>query len=123
MTENKVNYDEMLVQNVIWKILTAINFVHQNNIFHRDLKLDNIVLKRKNDYHDIAIVDFGLAEFYSETGNYLIPKCGTVGYVAPEILTENNYNTKIDIFSIGIIMYILLSGQHPFAGSDTEEIL
>lgn len=90
---------------------------------HRDLKPENLILRNKNDLSDIMIADFGLAEYYNEEGNYLFPRCGSLGYIAPEILSFSKYNTKVDIFSIGVIMYTLLVGESPFSGKSSKTLL
>lgn len=59
-------------------------------------------------------MDFGLADYYNPDGYYLYKKCGTPGYVAPEILKEFNYDMKIDVFSAGTIMYQMITGKSPF---------
>lgn len=87
---------------------------------HRDIKPENLILKNKKslDKNTLKIVDFGLAEFYLEK-YYLFHKCGTPGYVAPEILNNEDrkntkFDSKVDVFSAGIIFYILISGKSPF---------
>ena len=55
------------------------------------------------------MVDFGLADFYNSKGEYLFKKCGTPGFVAPEILHEKHYSTKVDVFSTGILLYSMLN--------------
>jgi calcium/calmodulin-dependent protein kinase I len=70
----------------------------------------------------VRIADFGLACFYEE-GVPLYQKCGTPGYVAPEMLRELGYSTKADIFSLGVIMFNLLTGKNVFKGTVKEEIL
>lgn len=72
---------------------------------HRDIKPENILLKDKSDNFDLKIADFGLAS-YTEA-DLLIRRCGTPGYVAPEILEDQKYDEKVDVFSAGIILYIL----------------
>ena len=92
---------------------------------HRDLKPDNIMFRRKYDYSTLKIIDFGLSTKF-EMEKYLIlkarfffHKCGTPGYVAPEILnSKDKYNEKVDLFSIGCIFFLLLTGRNLFeAGS------
>lgn len=56
---------------------------------------------------DVCIADFGLADYYNPEGKYLFKRCGTPGYVAPEILQEKNYDYKVDVFSAGILMFIM----------------
>ncbi len=93
-------------------LLEGIKYLHDKGIMHRDLKLENIMV-RDGDNEDVkpVIVDFGLAEYTSET-KYLYTRCGTPGYVAPEVLSiktgENKtYTTACDMFSLGIIFHIL----------------
>ena len=74
---------------------------------HRDLKPENILIKKKGgDLSEIILADFGLSE-HLEKKNPLFKRCGTPGYVAPEILTDQEYDTQVDVFSAGIIMYML----------------
>jgi calcium-dependent protein kinase len=95
------------------------------NIVHRDLKPENILLEspcpRISDKPLIKIIDFGTSTMLRE-GKNLKKKIGTAYYVAPEVLSKC-YNEKCDIWSIGIILYVLLSGRPPFTGSNDKEIL
>ena len=79
-----------------------------------------MILRNKGVKHDICIADFGLADYFDPKGNYMFKRCGTPGYVAPEVLADLNYCTKADAFSTGVIMYILLSGVSPFKGNSFE---
>ncbi len=92
---------------------------------HRDLKPENLLLKNKYDDSHIVIADFGLATFLDE--QILFKRCGTPGFVAPEVLSYNDgdkfYDVKCDVFSAGIIFYILLTGVAPFQGKDYKEVL
>ena len=72
-------------------ILNIIDYIHSIGIMHRDLKPENLILKDSNNYTDFAIADFGLAEFYRLDVEYL-EKCGTIGYIAPEVLRNEPYN-------------------------------
>ena len=76
---------------------------------HRDLKPENLMLSNKKKYHSIKIIDFGLA-CEVDSDNFLYKRCGTPGFVAPEIIIHGkdmNYDQKVDVFSAGIIFYIL----------------
>ena len=84
---------------------------------HRDLKPDNILLKSSSSL-DLCLVDFGLADIYDSSNQYLFTKCGTPGFVAPEILNSLPYGPKVDVFSAGIIMYGMLCGKYPFNSLD-----
>ena len=95
----------------IKRVLTALMYIHKKNIVHRDLKPENLLLRSPGDDYDVVIADFGLASFVKE-GEKLKLACGSPGYVAPEVLTEKSggYDTKSDIFSIGVILYVMLTG-------------
>ena len=99
------HYDEPDAAVMISRILSALQYIHSLGIMHRDLKPENLILKDDDDY-DIRLADFGLAEFVDKK-EFLFRRCGTPGYVAPEILNDQPYDTKCDIFSAGVILYIL----------------
>ena len=73
---------------------------------HRDIKPENLILKDNDNDGEVKIADFGLAT-YVNCGEYLFKRCGTPGYVAPEILADDKYDQKVDVFSAGVILYIL----------------
>ena len=101
---------------IIKGILEAVEFLHQNSIIHRDLKPENIMFKKKDCLDSIILCDFGLAYHLD---NYILEKliqgtCGTTLYMAPEIIEKRKYDYLVDLFSIGIILYVLASGgSHP----------
>jgi calcium/calmodulin-dependent protein kinase I len=74
---------------------------------HRDLKAENILFRSKNNNSEAVITDFGLADFYNPEGKYIFARCGTPGFVAPEILDNKVYDYKVDIFSIGVLLFYL----------------
>ena len=128
----KQPFPEKLVQRLMKKILTGVNFLHQNGIIHRDLKLDNILLKYKNELDkniysaEIKIIDFNCSFINYGTSK---PKTivGTPQYMAPSVVQNNfeihYYNEKIDIWSLGIICYEMLFGKPLFSGMDKNEIM
>jgi len=118
---NIKNYCENSAAVIMAQVFSAVNYLHSNNIVHRDLKPENIILQIKNDELDVKIIDFGTANFNSKNSKFTI-QYGTSYYLAPEIL-KNNYNNKCDIWSCGVIMYMILCGQPPFKGKDEDEIL
>ena len=117
---------------IIQQVLSAIAYCHGNSIVHRDLKPENLLLDSKNN-NIIKVIDFGTsARFVSENGQpaKLTQTFGTAYYIAPEVLNAADesqanagYNEKCDIWSIGVILYILLSGRPPFDGKDDKEIV
>ena len=109
--KKKSSYKEKEAMQAIKRVLTALMYIHKKNIVHRDLKPENLLLRSPGDDYDVVIADFGLASFVKE-GEKLKLACGSPGYVAPEVLTEKSggYDTKSDIFSIGVILYVMLTG-------------
>ena len=100
--------------------IETLEYLHSHKIVHRDLKLENILISHKSDEIEFKIIDFGLAYI----SNYpQRRKCGSPGYVAPEILRDEEYDNKIDIFSAGVVLFILLHGKHPFQAKDLNKIL
>ncbi|CAD8089007.1 unnamed protein product [Paramecium primaurelia] len=119
--ERSEKLSELKVSQIIYNLLNGIQYMHSQGILHRDIKPENLILRQKNNLNDIVIGDFGLADFYKFDGNYLYRRCGTPGYVAPEILRGQPYDYKVDIYSIGVLLYILLSGKRPFVGKNNQQ--
>lgn len=107
----------------IQQMLRAINYMHMNYIMHRDLKPENWLLAsdKKTEEMELKLIDFGLSKRF-ESGEFASTKAGTPYYVAPEVL-EGRYAEQSDVWSIGVIMFILLSGSPPFTGNDTQSVL
>ena len=120
---------EVDAAHVVRDLLVAIYALKRLGIAHRDIKPANIFMARtlaenKNDIR-VKLGDFGMAAFVGGD-NKLYGRCGTPGYVAPEILSvgvNHGYENKVDIFSLGVTMYILLCGYEPFYGETDEELI
>lgn len=102
---NETFFDEEQLRIIFYQLVDALSYIHRKGIMHRDIKPENIVFKKKMGV-DIVLADFGLSEF-SQRKEWIFKRCGTPGYVAPEILRDKPYTSKIDVFSLGIILYIL----------------
>ncbi len=122
-SSKKLEPDE--VRAIIQNILRGLSHLAKNRIIHRDLKPENIMF-RKDNTCDLAICDFGLAT-YADEEKYLFVRCGTPGFVAPEIINIRDMGTKSepvsDIFSAGVIFHHLLFGCSVFEGKKYNEIL
>ena len=117
--QNKQMYSEKDAAIIFQQVMSCIQYCHNQNICHRDLKPENILYlnagSEKNNR--IKIIDFGL----SQASDRLKTKVGTAYYVSPEIL-KGNYTQLCDIWSAGVILYILLSGDPPFNGANDSAI-
>ena len=107
------------------QILTCVNYCHRRNFVHRDLKPENILLEKDKGFDCIKICDFGTAKIFDEDAggakNRLKDSVGSPYYIAPEVLA-GSYGAKCDVWSCGVIAYIVLSGLPPFNGFSDEEI-
>jgi serine/threonine protein kinase len=104
------------VQRIFTQLVGAVSYVHNKSCVHRDLKLENILLDK---HGDVKLVDFGFTREYEGKSNYLQTWCGTVCYSAPEMLKGEKYaGEKVDVWSLGIILYALLVGELPFDDDD-----
>ncbi|XP_078084746.1 serine/threonine-protein kinase 17B-like [Mustelus asterias] len=108
------------VIRLLRQTLEGVVFLHQNNIVHLDLKPQNILLTNSSPLGDIKIVDFGLSRRVDNVGE-LREITGTPEYVAPEILNYDPISTGTDMWSIGVLVYMLLTGKSPFQGEDKQE--
>ena len=117
------------VHRIMFCILHALSYMESKKIMHRDLKPDNMILKKKSPLSKctLKLVDFGLATVH-DIEEYLYKRCGTPGFVAPEVINAPNntnihYKPVCDVFSAGVIFYILLTEKSPFDGKSFREIL
>ncbi|KAL7531107.1 hypothetical protein ACHAXR_005810 [Thalassiosira sp. AJA248-18] len=118
---SKSFYNEKEARDVCKILFEAIGFCHHHSVAHRDLKPENLLLRSEENDSEIKIADFGFAKKVL-TSNSLTTQCGTPGYVAPEILEGVAYDTKSDMWSLGVIVYILLGGYPPFIEQNQREL-
>jgi calcium-dependent protein kinase len=120
-------FDEEKAAYIMSQILSAVNYLHKKNIVHRDIKPENMLVENKvkvgkdrKEMINIKLIDFGTCNYLTEKN--LTLKVGSPYYIAPEVL-KRNYNEKCDIWSCGVILYILLVGYPPFSGNNTTDLL
>ena len=122
--QNKINEDKARI--IIKQLLNALSYLHYVcDICHRDIKPENIMLLKKDDINTIKLLDFGLSSDSFESKSYM-ENCGTLIYMAPEQINNMSYSKIVDIWSVGIILYMLLNnGKNPFytPGENSEEII
>ncbi|XP_071845585.1 calcium/calmodulin-dependent protein kinase type IV-like [Apostichopus japonicus] len=109
----KGSYTERDAASVVRQICDAVAFLHDNDIVHRDLKPENLLYANMDEDAPLKLADFGLSKICSQDVN-MKTVCGTPGYCAPEVLYGKNYGPEVDMWSIGVITYILLCGFEPF---------
>ena len=121
-------YSEKQAANIFKQMMSAVSYCHSQGICHRDLKPENILFLTKDEDSPIKVIDFGLSKIFGDVAknNKQVKKTmqtrvGTAYYVSPEVL-KGDYDEKCDIWSAGVILYILLSGDPPFNGENDNEI-
>eukprot|EP00954_Amorphochlora_amoebiformis_P020510 1339865-Amorphochlora_amoeboformis.AAC.1 len=119
----KGSYSEKEASQLIKSVATALSYLHKIGIVHRDLKPENLIYANNDKDSLIKITDFGLAKLKEAQGDGMMTTaCGTPGYVAPEVLKKLKYNEAVDIWSMGVILYILLCGFPPFYHEKTQKL-
>jgi len=115
---NKVNTDGALdeeeARRIVKMVVEGVHYLHQCGITHRDLKLENLLYKHASTGSDILISDFGLAYQTIDRNDIMMTTCGTSEYLAPEMIEGDIYCNSVDMWAIGVITFVLLSGQMPF---------
>ena len=114
-------FSEAETKRIMFQALSAVKHLHEKGIVHRDLKLENFLFENEKPDAAIKLIDFGLAKRYDPVRKNLRTVVGTPYYVSPELLT-GNYNEKCDEWSLGVMMFIMLTGEPPFNGEDDAEI-
>lgn len=118
---NSGSLDEPTVLLYARSMLMAVNYIHQIGIVHRDLKPENFLFGQSKSPEDLKLVDFGLSNKFSNKFQKLHSTVGTPYYIAPEVL-KGNYDSKCDMWSIGVILFLMLSGEIPFYAENVNEV-
>ncbi len=114
-------FSERDAAHILRQVLSAINYCHTRKIVHRDLKPENLLLDKDTENPKIKIIDFGTSQMF-DPDKKMSQKFGTPYYIAPEVL-KKSYNEKCDLWSCGVILYILLCGYPPFNGANDKQII
>lgn len=117
--EQNGNYAEKDAAKLAYHIAQGLKYLHDRNIVHRDLKPENLLLKEDAVYSEVKLADFGLAKILKKDTKLLDTICGTWAYAAPEVKQQeisgkSGYTAKVDNWSFGVIVFVLISGYHPF---------
>ena len=116
------HYTEGQARLATCKLLSAMKYMHDKGIAHRDLKPENMLMTAKGKNAEIKITDFGLGKFFDAQSSMMKTPCGTPGYIAPEVLQMRGYDEKCDVWSLGVIIYILLCGFPPFYADNDAQL-
>ena len=103
------------------QILEAVNYLHYHGVCHRDIKPENILLSSTDETYQLKLIDFGLSKVLKAMDDIMNGEVGTLYYMAPEVIM-GNYNEKCDVWSCGVILYIMLSGNPPFFSKNEKTL-
>jgi serine/threonine protein kinase len=120
LSKREFKITEDRARSIAHQIASALFYLHSYGIVHRDIKLENILLMEDTDSSQIKLVDFGLSKMLGP-GDTSTDPYGTLAYVAPEVLMQKPYRFKVDNWSLGIIVYVMLSGMLPFDSDSNRE--
>jgi len=116
-------FTEKDVADICLQILRGLNYMHKKNIAHRDIKPENILLASHDlNNLELKITDFGFAKCYDPQEGGLTETLGSPLYMAPEIIKKLPYDCSVDIWALGVLTYIMLSGKPPFKGRTKDDV-
>jgi len=123
MKIHRHGYTEDAARKLVSKMLSAVLYCHQHGVVHRDIKLDNFIYEHEGEDSELKLIDFGFAhECVNGVGEGMWEQIGTPSYMAPELWSdhEKEYNSSVDMWAIGVVTFMLLSGKRPFHHHDRE---
>lgn len=120
--QSNFHYSEAKCARLVKQMLSAVRYLHSKNIIHRDLKLENFLFSSTEPDSELRMIDFGFSKHFDNFGDLHYEMVGTPYTVAPEII-KGKYDEKVDIWAMGVITYLLLSGETPFGGVDGESLV
>jgi serine/threonine protein kinase len=123
LSDRRIQYTEQRASIILRDILSGLQYLHGRNIVHRDVKPENILLDSRTWPFTTKLADFGLSNFLAPNTGVLDSKVGTPYFCAREVVTSETYGTKADLWSVGVLLFEMLSGRKPFEGSVTKSVL
>ena len=118
--EHRLN--EQRAAQLFSQMCDALHYLNQIGIIHRDIKLENFLIMQEDSSLKVKLIDFGFAIEIRENEK-IKEKLGSINYMAPEILLDMEYDNKVDMWAIGVVLYNMLSGKQPFSGEDEDTIV
>ena len=118
---NPSGLNEREAFKIFSQIIKAIKFLHNNKIIHRDIKLENFLIKKEKNKEIIKLCDFGWSVQLTDEMPKRVTTCGTFEYMSPELINEEPYDYCIDVWALGVLLYELLHGKTPFSSSDNND--
>ena len=113
-------FPEWKIRRYLAQLVVALEYLHKRSIAHRDLKCENIMIDK---YDNIHVIDFGFAKQLANEKSMFTTMCGSPAYVAPEIILEQPYDERVDIWSLGVIIYAITVGCLPFEDENMSNLL
>eukprot|EP01054_Gregarina_sp_Poly1_P010423 Gregarina_sp_Poly_1__10422@NODE_750_length_6465_cov_191_781651_g557_i0_p2_GENE_NODE_750_length_6465_cov_191_781651_g557_i0NODE_750_length_6465_cov_191_781651_g557_i0_p2_ORF_typecomplete_len552_score66_68Pkinase/PF00069_25/8_7e71Pkinase_Tyr/PF07714_17/7_6e41Kinaselike/PF14531_6/2e15Kdo/PF06293_14/1_1e11Kdo/PF06293_14/2_9e03Pkinase_fungal/PF17667_1/4e08RIO1/PF01163_22/1_7e07RIO1/PF01163_22/1_3e03YrbLPhoP_reg/PF10707_9/9_6e07WaaY/PF06176_11/3_4e06APH/PF01636_23/0_0065APH/PF01636_23/1_4e03EcKinase/P len=118
----KRRFSEVEASSLCREMIAAIAYIHSRHIVHRDVKAENFLFsKSKSSHNRLVLIDFGMSVQLIDTNRYLRQVCGSPHYVAPELI-RRYYKKEVDLWALGVVVFLMLYGRYPFEGADQKAI-
>ncbi|GAB5359095.1 hypothetical protein AAMO2058_000515000 [Amorphochlora amoebiformis] len=114
-------FTEEDARHIIQQIAMTLEYIHGKGVIHRDLKPDNIIYRSEKPHSDVVLADFGLAK-QTDASRYAQSLCGTPLYLSPEMIRGPTYDSQCDMWSLGVILFVVLSGRPPFYAPNQKDL-
>ncbi|KAI9834758.1 MAG: hypothetical protein M1819_002844 [Sarea resinae] len=116
-------FTEKDASQTIRQVLEAVDYLHNNNVVHRDLKPENLLYLTREPNSSLVLADFGIAKMLDTKDEVLTTMAGSFGYAAPEVMLKKGHGKPVDMWSLGVITYTLLSGYSPFRSENLQDLI
>jgi len=123
MKHHRHGYGERAAATLVEKMLSAVLYCHHNGVVHRDIKLDNFIYENESEEGELKLIDFGFAAEVAPGKEAMWDQLGTPSYMAPELWSDSakEYDSSVDMWALGVVTFMLLSGKRPFHHQDRKE--